>query len=312
MTYEQIQTFLAVVSYGTISSAADALYVSQSTVSTRLQQLEEELGFKLLVREKGHRTIELTGHGRAFITTANQWSALYKETQALRDMPEIRKLSIASVDAVNSYTLTGLFNDYIEKYPGTRLEIRTHHSNEIHRLVENKTADIGFVFSSANYPDLISEPVYRELMYLISRSDSGYYDGITCSELDVSKEIFLNWGPDYQRWHDAHWSPSAYPLITVNTGSMLQHYLHVPGRWAVASLSVIRAIKNTENIGWYKIQDGPAPRICYKIRNRYPHAGRLDSIACFEQELKEYISREESICTYEEWMRDTDNWKRNS
>ena len=44
MTYEQIQTFLAVVSYGTISSAADALYVSQSTVSTRLQQLEEELG----------------------------------------------------------------------------------------------------------------------------------------------------------------------------------------------------------------------------------------------------------------------------
>ena len=106
--------------------------------------------------------------------------------------------------------------------------------------------------------------------------------------------------------------PAAYPLITVNTGSMLQHYLHVPGRWAVAPLSVIRAIKNTENIGWYKIQDGPAPRICYKIRNRYPHAGRLDSIACFEQELKEYISREESICTYEEWMRDTDNWKRNS
>ncbi len=306
MNYDQVQTFLAVVAYGTISGAADYLYVSQSTVSSRLQQLEEELGVRLVLREKGHRTVEMTSHGEAFINIANQWIALHKETQSICSLPDIQKLSVASVDAVNNYTFTKLFNDYVQKYPNTRLEIRTHHSNEIHRLVENRTADIGFVFSSANYPDLISTPVYRELMYLMCHKDSPYHEDIRCEELSAGDEIYLNWGPDYQRWHDSHWSPSEMPLITVNTGSMLQHYLHVPGRWAVAPRSVINAIHDTENITCCRIADGPPPRICYKLKNRYPNINRIDAIRKFEEELERCITEEDSICTYEEWMRSSD------
>lgn len=302
MNYEQIETFLAVVSYGTVSGAAESLYVSQSTVSARLQQLEDELGVKLLLREKGHRSIELTERGRSFVSLANQWEALYKETRAVSVSQEIRKLSIASVDAVNNYTLTGLFRRYIDHHPDIRLEINTHHSNEIHRLVENRSSDIGFVFSAVNYPDLISVPVYRELMYLMCHKDSRYRDGISCSELNVADEIYLNWGPDYQRWHDARWSPSSLPLITVNTGSMLQNYLNIPGRWAVAPMSVISALRDRENIRFCRIKDGPAPRICYMLKNRYPNYNRADTIREFEEELEQFISEEESICTYEEWM----------
>lgn len=53
MNYEHIETFLCVVTCKNISAAAKALYISQSTVSARIQQLEAELGVSLLIRKKG-------------------------------------------------------------------------------------------------------------------------------------------------------------------------------------------------------------------------------------------------------------------
>lgn len=48
-----VETFLTVIRTRTISQAANILYVSQSTVSGRLKQLEEELGVTLIERKKG-------------------------------------------------------------------------------------------------------------------------------------------------------------------------------------------------------------------------------------------------------------------
>ena len=60
MTYEQIETFLTVVTCGNITAAANELFVTQSTVSSRIQSLENELGAPLLIRAKGHHSVELT------------------------------------------------------------------------------------------------------------------------------------------------------------------------------------------------------------------------------------------------------------
>ena len=43
MTHDHVETFLTVITYGSITAAAERLFVSQSTVSARIQQLEEEL-----------------------------------------------------------------------------------------------------------------------------------------------------------------------------------------------------------------------------------------------------------------------------
>ncbi|MBR2829517.1 MAG: LysR family transcriptional regulator [Solobacterium sp.] len=309
MNFEQIESFLAVVASGTISAAAESLYVSQSTVSSRIIQLENELGVQLLIRRQGHRNVELTSHGEAFIPIANQWDTLFRETRALQTEPEVRKLAIASVDAVNNYTFTGLYSRFVAACPDIRLELKTHHSNEIHALVESRAADIGFVYSSAAWPDLISEPVYRELMYLVCRRDSTYHDGITCADLDVRDEVFLNWGPDYKRWHDAHWSPYQSPFITVNTGSMLQHYLDVPQRWAIAPLSVIEAMHENRDLAYYSVANGPSPRICYKITSRYPSPTRIKAIRQFEEEMLNYIRNDSSVCIYEDWMFGSNVWK---
>lgn len=302
MTYEQVEAFMAIMTYGTITAASNFLHVSQSTVSTRIQLLEDELGTPLLIRHKGHRNIELTPYGSAFLPMASQWSSLLKDSQNLKTLANINTLTVASVDAVNNYTFVPLFNRHIDSFPNIRLHIRTHHSDEIHGLVQNRTANIGFVFSRSPYPDIISRPVYRELMYLICHKDSNYYDGITCSELEPENEVYLHWGLDYQQWHNRYFSPERYCLVSVNTGSMLQHYLNQPGRWAVAPMSVVRAISHRTNLKYYTLAEPPAPRICYMLMNRYPTARRREAISVFVGELEEFIANNPDICTFESWM----------
>lgn len=302
MTYEQIETFLTAITYGSITAAAKHLYVSQSTISSRIQQLETELGVQLLIRQKGHRTIELTNYGNAFIPIASQWASLWKDTQHLRTLDNIQTLTIASVDAVNNYTFVPFFKKYMEKNLNVRLNIRTHHSNEIYSLVESRTADIGFVFSRINYPDVISRPVYRELMYLLCDRNSSYHDDIDCRELKTENEVFLNWGLDYQSWHDLHFSPADHPSMIVNTGSMLQRYIG-DERWGIAPMSVIQgAMRSNANLTFYKLKTPPPPRICYEIRNHYPNINHKEPIEEFEQELDSFISEDKNICSFESWM----------
>ena len=305
MTYEQIETFIAIMTYGNITSASNFLHVSQSTVSARIQLLENELGTPLFMRHKGHRTVELTTYGQSFVPMASQWASVFKDSRNLRTLANISTLSVASVDAVNNYTFVPLFNRHIEAFPNIRLTIRTRHSDEIHGLISNRTADIGFVFSHSPYPDIISKPVYRELMYLICRKDSGYYDGMPCSELQPENEIYLHWGLDFQQWHNRFFPPERYPLVSVNTGSMLQHYLDAPGRWAVAPMSVVRAISHRENLTYCTLSEPPSPRICYMLTNRYPAQRQKAAISTFIHELEEYIDSNPDICTFESWMLET-------
>ena len=64
MTHELVESFLEVVRLQSVSAAAQALYVSQSTVSHRLQVLESELGVKLFFRQRGFKQIALTESGK--------------------------------------------------------------------------------------------------------------------------------------------------------------------------------------------------------------------------------------------------------
>lgn len=302
MTREQIETFLAIITYGNISSAADYLFISQSSVSNRILSLEEELGVPLLIRQKGHRTVSLTAYGKAFIPIASQWASLWKDTQNLKKLVQIQTLNIASVDAVNNYTFVPLFNRFIKNHPDIKLSVNTHHSGEIHGLVESHSIDIGYVFSQIRYPDIVSRPVYRELMYLICHKSSPYYDGISPEELSPGDEVFLRWGPDFQQWHDRHWSPDEHGAISVNTGSMLPHYLNEPKRWGIAPMSVVQALRSDSDIVHYQLSDPPSPRICYQLTHRYHKAGRMDTIRLFEQEMEDFITSSGDICKFEGWM----------
>ena len=121
MTLEEIETFLAVVEQGNISAAAQYLFVTQGTVSNRIKSLENELNDQLIIRKKGQKNIDLTPFGREFIPIAQQWTALWKDTQLLHQCAQRRHLRIGSIDVINNYTFLPLYQEFIQSHPQIQL-----------------------------------------------------------------------------------------------------------------------------------------------------------------------------------------------
>ena len=105
MNYQDIKTFLTIVSSSSLSKAAEVLFVSQPALSHRLSALEEELGTELIIRKKGSRTLELTDAGQRFVPLARKWEQLWLETSKIQyekpqDILRIRKKRAACCPAL--------------------------------------------------------------------------------------------------------------------------------------------------------------------------------------------------------------------
>src|SRR5699024_10647639 len=109
MNLDYVETFLTIQKYGSISKASEHLYISQSSVSNRLMKLENHLDTKLINREKGTQHTTLTTAGEQFLLIAEQMSALWRESKALKDVAIKETVNIASVDAINNYTFLPLY-----------------------------------------------------------------------------------------------------------------------------------------------------------------------------------------------------------
>ena len=70
MEFAQLELFVAVAEHGGITAAAERLLRAPSNVSTRIRQLEKELGVNLLLRDK--RQVSLSAEGEAFLVYARQ------------------------------------------------------------------------------------------------------------------------------------------------------------------------------------------------------------------------------------------------
>jgi len=303
MNFEEISTFLTILEYGNLSTAAEKLFITQGTASHRIQLLEQELGFSLLLRQKGHRQVELTPMGRSFIPVAEQWVQLWKSTMQMKETKGFVTIVIGSVDAVNNYTFLRLYQDHMEKHPEVRLSVNTFHSKEIHELLESRNLDIGYVFSELSYPYIISKPIYREKMYLLCRNDSPYHNNMSNAELAKEDEVYLRWGQDFELWQNRHWSMRVQPAITINTGNMQRHYLRGPKNWTIAPMSVIQVLlANSDEYAYYTLEDPPPPRICYQLTLRHTQPSKRDAIELFSKAVEKFVSTDSSICHFEKWM----------
>lgn len=297
MNYEQIETFLLAVSLNSITAAAEALFISQPTASNRIHALEEELGTTLLFRGKGQRNIELTAHGKAFVPIANQWSALWRDTQNIKSLPHVQPLTVAAPNVVNTFTLLPFYQQFIEQYPNIKLYISTRHTGEVHSLVQNRIVDVGLAYQNFHHSDIESRPIYRDPLCLICHKDSAYYAGIHPEALRAEDEVFQFFGPEYQAWHDKHWDPHVYHVLTVDTGTTLPHYLNHPSRWAIATQSMARALTDHSDLVAYPLEDAPPPLVCYELVNKYPKQSHAPAIELFQQELERFVSADQDICS---------------
>lgn len=292
MNLADIETFLTIVNTKSITKTADTLFLAQPTVSHRLQALEKELGFALLIRKKGFKTVELTARGSEFVSIAERWISLWKETQMLEQSKGRTALSIGCTDSLNVALFSSLYQKILGKERLIDLDIHTHQSSELYSILDRHDIDIGFVYYHLHYKNIISEHIFQERLYLVQSDEPAVQKSlIHTDELDPSRELFLKWDANFQIWHDQWLSGYSRPNIVVDTIGLLNHVWTDKSGWMIAPESVINELYQHRRIFVSELKNPPPDRVCYKIKHRYPNSTTKQAVLYFEELLGEYLAQ---------------------
>ena len=294
MTQDLVETFLTIYECRNITAAAQQLYTSQSTVSHRLLLLEREVGTKLFVRQKGHRSIETTQAGEDFAELAERWMALFRDMERLEAGNARQNVTVGAPNLINSYTFSPLYQRLLHTHPELRLSVRTYHSGELYRLMETRAIDLGYVYSLRPFQDVFATPLYREPMCVLCHHASGFRPDVEPSELPVEQEVYLRWSTDFELWHNRFWN-SSKSLITVGAANQIPLYLNVPGRWAIAPASTYQILRDLAPLARHDLTEAPPDLCCYEIRHRHPRQSVEAAVALLSQEVHAFVQAHEAL-----------------
>jgi len=164
----QIEAFLEVARRQNLSRAAEALFVSQPTLTARLQSLEAALGEQLFIRTR--RGMRLTEAGDAFLPYAEHAVAALADGR--ERLGELRRgvagrLVLGAPPTVSTYTLPALLARFSAAHPGVRLAVKTGTSEEILDMVLHDQVQLGIIRALANQ-QIETIPLYTDTLVLIA------------------------------------------------------------------------------------------------------------------------------------------------
>lgn len=283
MNFHDIQAFLAIVKYGTISKAADELYISQTAVTRRLKTLEDELGIPLLDRGRGIKEATLTPSGRDFLSIAQRWHAVWEETQRFKSLGERLSLSIGSVQILNDYVFPPLYSQLLTHSPSINLYIHTEHAIEFPPLVEQRVIDAAIGWRESPSPELICRPWRQSPLVFVSPGDpqSSETRLVDPKSLDCAKELYINWPPSFSAWHEAYWPSDQYhPSYVASAPLALQIMAH-SGSWSIMPLFFAQYARQTGAFAYQYLTDPPEPLTAYILTHTAPRPNVKKSLAVF-------------------------------
>lgn len=290
MTQQSIEVFLAVARLGSISAAAQALYITQPAVSRHLRALEETLGCALVVRSRGRRQVELTDRGREFIQVAEKWRLLWQEAREVADRDRTQTLRVASVGSLSTYLLPPVFRSFLEQAPGRALTFHHYHSREAYDFVAQGLADVALISNHMYHPQVETVPALRSSMVLLTGPGLPWPETVHPSRLDPAKELRLPWNPEYDLWHSFWFSAAAAPRAVLDQMSLLEEFFHWrdiwQDSWAVAPALVAVPLSRKLGLTIRRLENGPADEIIYYLLGpRRKEALTRAFLSCLDQEL---------------------------
>ncbi|EOT7483078.1 TPA: LysR family transcriptional regulator [Pseudomonas aeruginosa] len=172
MDLSSLEIFRAVAHEASVTRAAQQLQRAQSNVTTRIRQLEEDLGVELFLRD-GKR-MSLTERGSEFLAYAEQLLALADEArQSMHPAEPGGRLRLGSMESTAASRLPALLASYHKACPRVALEVSTGTSRALFDGVRARRLDCALVAAGLGWAGeldgsgLRGEPLFREELLMI-------------------------------------------------------------------------------------------------------------------------------------------------
>ena len=168
MELRQLKYFVKSAEYLNFSVAAKHLYITQSTLSQQIKQLEYELGFELFLRNSRH--ISLTEAGEEFLPFARK--TIQDAEDGVQRLYDLQHVKTGTLRIGVTYSLSTVLTEgvicFLKEFPGIKLEIIYKTVDELLELLRERKVD--FVLSykplcEAN--DIDAMPLFENTLALV-------------------------------------------------------------------------------------------------------------------------------------------------
>ncbi|KAA1184448.1 LysR family transcriptional regulator [Rhizobium tropici] len=227
MDLSSIEIFLAVAGDRSVTKAAKAVGRVPSNVTTRIQQLEDDLGVLLFSREGKKMT--LTKEGETFQIYANRLAALALEArQAVRPVPPSGTLRVGAMESTAASRLPAALSQFNHMWPDVSIQLTLGASRDLARDVLNDVLDCALIALppkampdgdegfEAELRQLEAAPVFVEDLLLLL--PSGHPSIRSAADLRVGSIAALEPGCTYRRIAE-NWARKSSTLPTTELGS---------------------------------------------------------------------------------------------
>lgn len=240
MTEGGIECFLAVCRCKTVSKAAESLYITQSSLSTKLKNLEHELGGALFYRRRGSREMTLTTAGQRFYELALQHEELRRKMlRVCREQKQL--LRVSSLNSLGTYLLPEVYDRFMEQHPEVELQIQDMELEAASRSLLSGNTDIAFISGKTDNVKLTQTPIFREPMAIIC-SPSLPVKQAEIADLKGFQELYIEWSTSFAQWHQKTVGAD-HSLLTISIMAHLQQFMEQKPCWAIVPMSVAVGLK---------------------------------------------------------------------
>lgn len=170
MEIDQVETFLAVATFGGFHRAAEALRVSQPAISARIKALEQSLGVSLFARSRSGLTLSEAGRTlRPFAEQLLRTASLARQAVHELQPGSAGPLEIAAALSISVYFLPDVLKHFRRAHPHVIINIRSGHSKEVLDMVLGEEAEIGLA-RSLQHPEVETLSLRDDPLLLVAHS----------------------------------------------------------------------------------------------------------------------------------------------
>ena len=197
MTITQLKYTLAIAEHKNFTKAAESCFVTQPTLSTQIQKLEDELN--VIIFDRGKKPIELTDVGRKIVFQARN---IVNEAERIQDIVDQQKgfiggeFRLGIIPTIMPTLLPMFLKNFIKKYPKVKLKIEELTTEEVLARINDGHLDAAIAATPLENETIKERVLYYEpfVAYIPENHRLKNKKKIEISDLDIEDMLLLEDG----------------------------------------------------------------------------------------------------------------------
>ncbi|URZ14096.1 LysR family transcriptional regulator [Clostridium felsineum] len=224
MDFKQLNTFITIGKYQSFTEAASVLNYAQSTVTTQIKILEEELQVKLF--ERIGKKVTLTYEGKKLLPYAKQMIKLSHEIKnvVIDDEKPSGTLTIGAAESLCVLRLPFILKEYRRLYPDVEVSLKFGSCADFRHFLKDNIIDVAFSLGTKiDSNEFISEIEFDEPMVLLAYPGHPLIEKDIVYPEDIAEEplILTEMGCSYRAvFENILSSYNIKPKLVLETGSV--------------------------------------------------------------------------------------------